>query len=132
MANGILFQGFDIVPPPPIGPAGIAWEFTGQPVETCSYVDSLFGSSTCGSQGQFYLGQIDQAQTSAPFGDGLGLVASTLPNGDQLPPLDQCLNTPFQCIPERVGLEATVWKIFAEQQINPFVSTGSASKHSRP
>jgi hypothetical protein len=63
-----------------------------------------------------------QAQTSAPFGDGLGLVASTLPNGDQLPPGDQCLDTPFQCIPERVGLTATGWAIFAEQQLNPLAS----------
>ena len=119
IADGLQFQGFDIVPPPP---AGIAWEFTGQPVETCAYVDSLFGSSTCGSSGQFYLGQIGQAQTSAPFGDGLGLVASTLPNGDQLLPVDQCLDTPFQCVPERVGLAATGWAIFAEQQINPLAS----------
>ena len=103
MANGILFQGFDIVPPPPIGPAGVAWEFTGQPAETCYYVDSLFGSSTCGSLRQFYLSQIGQAQTSAPFGDGLGLVASTLPNGDQLPPGDQCLDTPFPAEPHFAG-----------------------------
>ena len=122
MADGLTFQGLDIVPPPPVGPAGIAWEFTGQPVETCFYVDSFFGSSTCGSLGQLYLGQIRLAQTSAPFADGLGLVASTLPNGDQLPPLDQCLNTPFQCIPERVGIAATAWAIYADMKVNPLAT----------
>jgi hypothetical protein len=56
----------------------------------------------------------------APFGDGQGLVASTLENGDTLPPVDQCLNTPFDnCPPERVGLAATNWMILAEQEFNP-------------
>lgn len=40
-------------------------------------------------------------------------------DGDGLPPLEQCLSTPFQCIPERVGLAATTWAIFAERNINP-------------
>ena len=32
----------------------------------------------------------------------------------------QCLSIPFQCIPERVGLAATTWAIFADRNINPF------------
>ena len=48
------------------------------------------------------LGQVRNAQTSAPFGDGRGLVASTLQDGDTLPPIEQALSTPFQTIPERV------------------------------
>lgn len=115
-----MFQGLDIVPPPPVGPLGIAWEFTAQPVETCFYVDSLFNSKTCGTLGQLYLTQLALAQTSAPFNDGLGLVASTLPDGTgYVPPLKQCLDTPFQCIIERVGVAATDWAIFAEQKVNP-------------
>ena len=31
----------------------------------------------------------------------------------------QCLSTPFQCIPQRVGLAATAWAIFADLNLNP-------------
>ncbi len=78
------------------------------------FVDNLYGTSLFSNSASFYLGQIEQAQATAPFGDGEGLVASTLQNGDALPPIDQCLNTPFQTIPERVGLAATTWAIFAD------------------
>jgi hypothetical protein len=114
------FQGFDIVSTPVSGANGIAWEFTGQSVETMRYVDRLYNKSTFEAQAAFYLGQIQQAQASAPFGDGQGLVASTLQDGDTLPPLGQCLNTPFQnCPPERVGLAATNWMVLAEEEMNP-------------
>jgi hypothetical protein len=122
---GLSYQGFDIVPAPL--PAldqtttnGVAWEFTGQMVETMRYVDQLYNQMTFESQAQFYLGQIQQAQKSAPFGDGQGVVASVLQSGNTLPPLDQCLNTPFNnCPPERIGLAATNWLIQAEEQFNP-------------
>jgi hypothetical protein len=119
------FQGFDIVPNPlPAADGtvtnGVAWEFTGQVVETMRYVDQLYNQTTFESQAEFYLGQIQLAQMSDPFGDGQGVVASTLQNGITLPPVDQCLNTPFDnCPPERVGLAATNWMILAEQQFNP-------------
>jgi uncharacterized protein (TIGR03437 family) len=116
------FQGFNLVAQPSDPNAsGIAWEFTGQVVETMRYVDQLYGETNFANQVSLYLQQIAKAQTSDPFGDGQGLVASTLQNGATLPALDQCLATPYQCIPERVGLAATVWAIFAEQGINPEV-----------
>lgn len=120
-AGGKTYQGFNIVKMPVSGANGIAWEFTGQAVETMIYVDQLLGQTTFQPQISLYLAQIQQAQASAPFGDGLGLVAATLENGDTLPPAQQCLNTPFQCIPERVGLAATAWAILAEQGINPLI-----------
>lgn len=51
-------------------------------------------------------------------------MAATL-NGENAPPnnlplLDECLATPFQCIPERVGLAATVWAILATEKLNVF------------
>jgi hypothetical protein len=64
--------------------------------------------------------QIRHAQLSAPFGDGRGLVAATLQAGDTLPPYEQCLSTPFQCIATRVGLAATTWAILADLNVNPF------------
>ncbi len=122
-AGGLAYQGFDIVPAPVSGNNGVAWEFTGQTAETCSYVNSLLGSTTFLPCVQSYSAQIAQAQTSAPFADGLGVVASTLDGENQppnnFPPVDSCLNTPFQCIPERVGLAATNWAIFAEDGENP-------------
>jgi hypothetical protein len=117
-ADGIIFRGFDIVSTPVSGANGVAWEFTGQAIEAMRYVDQLYSDSQFESTADFYLGQVAQAQASAPFGDGLGLVASTLQGGGTLPPLQQCLATPFQCLAERVGLAASAWAIFAEQQLN--------------
>lgn len=120
-AGGMTFQGFDIVPVPVSGANGVTWEFTGQMVESMTYVDQLYGVTTFQPQIDLYLAQIQQAQTSAPFADGLGQVAATLQNGDTLPPVQQCLSTPYQCIPERVGLAATAWAILAEQGVNPLI-----------
>jgi hypothetical protein len=125
--GGTSFQGFDIVSTPVSGPNGIAWEFTGQAVEVMRYVDQLYSDTRFESSATLYLSQIAQAQISAPFGDGLGLVASTLQDGDTLPPIQQCLQTPYQCIAERVGLAASVWAILAEQKLNVFSPFAVAS-----
>jgi hypothetical protein len=120
--GNLTFQGFDIVTAPVSGANGVAWEFTGQAVETMRYIDQLYSQTTFEPQADFYLGQIQLAQISAPFGDNQGLVASTLQNGATLPALNQCLNTPFQnCPPERVGIAATAWMILAEEGINPLI-----------
>jgi hypothetical protein len=119
-AGGMTFQGFDIVPYPVSGPNGVAWEFTGQAVEAMRFVDRLYSDTRFESSADSYLAQIAQAQASAPFGDGLGLVAATVQNGDTLPPSQQCVQTAFQCITERVGLAATIWAILAEQKLNVF------------
>jgi hypothetical protein len=125
-AGGRTFRGFDIVASPSAGPNGIAWEFTGQAVETMRFVDHLYGEFRFEPQAVRYLAQIRHAERLAPFTDGQGLVASTLQDGDTLPPIDQCLSTPFQCIAERVGLAATTWAIAAEMRINPFEPTASS------
>ncbi|HEV2992435.1 MAG TPA: choice-of-anchor D domain-containing protein [Candidatus Angelobacter sp.] len=116
-ANGVTFQGFDIVPAAPN--TGVAWEFTGQMVEVCNYLDALLNINTFQTCAQTYLTQIATAQNSAPFGDGIGVVASIMQNGDTLTPIQQCLVTPFQCIPERTGLAATNWAIYADTKFNP-------------
>jgi hypothetical protein len=128
-AGGLQYQGFDIIPFPLMATDGtitngISWEFTGQVVETLRYVDQLYKQTTFETLADEYLKQMQQAQTSSPYGDFQGLVASTLQNGGKLPPVDQCLNTPFDnCPPERVGLAATTWMILAEQQFNPLAGT---------
>lgn len=116
-AGGINYSGFDLVPAPPA--TGIAWEFTGQMVSTCMYLDLLYSVSSFQDCVATYQNQILQAANTAPFGDGVGVVASTLQNGDMLLPGMQCLNTPFQCIPERVGLAATNWAIFSDLGYDP-------------
>jgi hypothetical protein len=118
-AGGRTYSGYNIVSNPSSGPNGVAWEFTGQAVVTARFIDSLYNQSIFANAADFTLNQIRQAQISAPFGDGLGLPASTLQDGDTLPPLKQCLDTPFQCIPERVGLAATNWAIYADLAFNP-------------
>jgi hypothetical protein len=115
------FCGFDIVAVPTSGPNGVAWEFTGQAVATSKFVGVTEQVSCSGETPHSYVNEIALAQTSAPFGNGQGLVAGTMQDGDQLCAADQCLETPFQCIPERVGLAATNWAIFAEQGINIFM-----------
>jgi len=134
--ESITYLGFNIVAEPtrsafrpgePVGglPTGIAWEFTAQVVLVMNFVDRLYGTQEFEVDALKYLEQIGVAQAKAPYGDGRGLVASTL-NGENdapaagYPPLDQCLGTPFQCIAERVGLAATTWAIFAEKNINIF------------
>jgi len=119
-AGSQTFQGFSLVPAPVSPPNGVAWEFTGQTCVTMLFVDRLYGEFTFNTNAQSCVQQIRQAQQSAPYADGLGLPAATLPNGNALAPLDQCLNTPYQCIPERVGLAATNWAIFADLDGNPF------------
>lgn len=118
--SGQPFQGFNIVKNPTAGSNGVAWEFTGQAIVAMRFADNLYCESRFETNAVFFLDQIRQAQASAPFSDGRGLVASTLQDGGLLPPLEQCLSTPFQCIPERVGLAATTWAIFADQSLNPF------------
>jgi hypothetical protein len=121
-ATGETYQGFNIVRRPVCGNNGVAWEFTAQVVEVLRWVDALYGQSTFEAKAELYLSQIQTAQASAPFHDGEGVVASTMQSGNTLPPYEECLNTPFQCIPERVGLAATAWAIFAEQVINPLAA----------
>jgi hypothetical protein len=118
----ITFQGFDLVPAAPA--SGVSWEFTGQMAEACNWVFSFFSVTTFSNCAPTYVAQIPQAQNSAPFGDGLGLVGSTLQNGDTVPPANQCLTTPFECIPERVELAPTNWAVFADQQLNPLTFAG--------
>jgi hypothetical protein len=69
------------------------------------------------------INNLQAAQAAAPFEDREGLVAATLQSGDTQPPLGQCLNTPLQCIPERVGIAATAWAIFAENAYSPLASS---------
>lgn len=109
-AAGSTFTGYGLTQVPTTGPNGIAWEFTGQAAVVMEF---------SGNDAIPVLNRIQAAQATAPFGDRQGLVASTLASGDTLPPLGQCLNTPFQCIPERVGIAATAWAIFAETAYNP-------------
>lgn len=114
-AGGITFSGYDIVSNPTAGPNGIAWEFTGQ----AAVVTKLSGGNATP-----IINALLEAQAKAPFGDRNGLVAATLQGQNAQPPYDpppyeQCLSTPFQCIPERVGIAATSWGIFAETGYNP-------------
>ncbi|MCO6459339.1 MAG: hypothetical protein J5I93_28855 [Pirellulaceae bacterium] len=129
-ANGATFEGFSIVHSPEpdasrLGspsPSGIAWEFTAQAVVAMQFVDALYGTSEFRQAAAHYLREIERAQTLAPFADGRGMVAATLDGEDEtntpFPARDHCLTTPFQCIPERVGMAATNWAIYAAEGLN--------------
>jgi hypothetical protein len=117
-AGGLQFSGFNLVANATAGPQGVAWEFTGQMVETMRFVDQLYGQAQFQSSIQLYLNQLRQAQQFAPFTDGRGLVAGTVQNGDLLPHIEQALTTPFQNIPERVGLAASNWAVYADCGFN--------------
>lgn len=124
-SGGRTWTGFNIVPVPTAGPPGVAWEFTGQVVVAMRLVDCLYHENRFAAAAARYSEQIALAQQFAPFGDGAGTVAATMQNGEQLPPAEHCLSTPFQCIPQRVGLAATLWSIFATDARNPLSSTAS-------
>jgi hypothetical protein len=119
--NGELFEGFNIskaVAAMEARNAGIAWEFTGQMVVALRLVDREFLAPDLAAMADHYVDEIRHAQAGAPFGDGRGLVAATI-DGPTPRPVDQCLDTPFQCIPERVGLAASAWAVFADADVNP-------------
>ena len=116
---GRTYSGFDLVTSPSSGPNAVTWEFTGQAIATERFIAALYNEPKFEDAAIAALDQVRQAQISAPFGDGLGLPASTIQDGDQLAPTQQCHDTPFQCISERVGLAATTWAIFAHQGFNP-------------
>jgi hypothetical protein len=122
-AGGRRFHGVSLVRRPTSGPNGITWEFTAQLVSAMRQVDELYRQDSYRDRIRLFLSEIRNAQTFAPFGDGEGIVAATLESGDRVPPYEQCLRTPYQCIPERVALAATTWSIFAEQGFNPFEQT---------
>jgi hypothetical protein len=93
---------------------------TDQVVEMLRYVDQLYHQTSFESQADPYLAPIEMARALAPFADNQGMVDSPLQDGDMLPPLNQCLSTPFQnCPPESIALAATTWMFFAERTINP-------------
>jgi hypothetical protein len=117
-ADGLPFSGFNIVPQATAGPEGIAWEFTAQVVAALDAVARRYGDARLAGLAGFYLDQLRQARVLAPFGDGRGIVASTLDGAASVSVYEQCLSTPFQCIPERVGLAATTWAVMAERRLN--------------
>ena len=119
-ARSESFTGYSIVAESNHGPTGVAWEFTAQTVVALRFVDSLHTKPKFEREAAGALEQIAKAQSAAPYTDGLGLVASTLQDGARLPREMHCLWTPFQCIPQRVGLAATNWAIFADLNVNPF------------
>lgn len=126
-----VFEGFNIVPSPVSGPAGIAWEFTGQMVVAMRAVDARYGENRFRAQADRYLEQIRRAQSLAPFAEGRGLAAATMEGGSRIAPYEQCLSTPFQCIAQRTGLAATAWAIFAENGWNP-LGRGAVASGSQP
>lgn len=117
---GVSYRGFSIVNRPVSGPTGIAPEFTGQMVVAMRLVDRLYGETRFSAAVAAYLDELRRVRAIARFGNGRGLVAAVLEDVSAIPPYEQCLSTPFQCIAQRVGLAATVWGIFAEDDINPF------------
>jgi hypothetical protein len=126
-AGGKQFQGFSLVKQPDSGADGIAWEFTSQTIVAMRFVDQLYSETVLENLANSFLKQVRQAQLSAPFADGKGLVAATVQNGDKLTPLQQCLDTPFQCLAERVGLAATTWAILADLNVNVLASPANTS-----
>lgn len=120
--DGRSFSGLGLVPVPTVGPGGIAWEYTGQTVAAIQMLDQVIPDSPFQTNAKSLLSEIQAAQADAPFGDGQGLVASTLQDGDFQPPAEQCLATPFACIPERVGIASSAWAIFATLKVNPLTA----------
>jgi hypothetical protein len=131
-AGGKTFSGFHLVIPSGPNQNGIAWEFTSQMVLAMKLVDDRLRISTFSTYVDFYLDQIHEAQESAPFGDGRGVVKATLPDGHLIPPYSQCLKTPFQCIPQRVGIGASAWSAMAATNNNPLNPSTAAGPTPTP
>lgn len=117
------YSGFSLVREPVSGPDGIAWEVSAQMVVALRTVDKLYGESRFEDRARKYFVALADAQQLAPFGDSRGLVAATVV-GDNLPPSQQGLATPFGFLPARVALGATTWTIAADQNVNLIASAG--------
>ena len=120
-AGGDVFSGF-ILAPEMNSSVGVAWEATSQAVLAMTVVGDVAGTSQFKNTANVYREQIEHAQVSAPFGDGRGLVAATLRDGNTIPPYQQCVSTPFECIAERVGLASTAWAMFQSSHTNPLAT----------
>ncbi len=125
-ADGTTYGGVGFGPAIAVGPAGISWALTAQAIVAMRLIDCLHGATFQAAIADSSA-QIALAQSTAPFGDGKGVVSSTLANGSNLPPAEHCLSTPGDCIPQRVGLATTVWSIFADRGRNPLSSKADAS-----
>jgi hypothetical protein len=84
MAGASTIRGSTWFPLPPR--CGIAWEFTGQMVSACMYLDLLYNTGSFQNCAATHQNQILQAANTAPFGDGVGVVAATLQDGYTPPP----------------------------------------------
>jgi hypothetical protein len=110
------YVGLDLVRQVPAGPDGIAWEFTAQAVDAMRLLDNLYGDQTFQSRaGQLMI----QLGFSVGLTGSPGVVAVTveIPNGTTE---DEAITTPFQTLPERDGLAATSWVLFADKGLCPF------------
>lgn len=126
-AGGHPWHGFDLVATPTAGPQRVGWEFTGEMVVAMRVLGRAYHDTSFDTAIATYLEQIRRARLDAPFSDRRGIVATTMQDGDLLAPAEQCLSTPFQCIPARVGLAATAWAIFSEIDVNPFHAVAVAA-----
>lgn len=118
--SSVVLQGLSQAERPIEGPDGITWQATAQALLALR----LEGART---EKPARTGLIDElsrgfaaVQRNAPFGDGASVPAATLQGVlDQIRVSDQCMTIPYQCVPARPGLGATVWSIFSKTGNNP-------------
>ncbi len=131
-AAGQVFQGFNIVASPVSGPTGIAPEFSGQMVVALRRAGRRYGDQALVDAAESTLLALRRIRAAAFGSESTGAyAAAALDGGDTVPPAEQCISTPYQCIAQRVGLAATVWAgILAEDDVNPFdvANAGSAAQ----
>lgn len=122
VAGGQMYTGFNLVQDPTDGPDGIGWEYTAQAALAMRLAGNVAGQQNVyAPMADALVGQLRAARQTAPFTDQQSVVAATM--ADQptpVSPYEHCISIPFQCVPLRPGLGATLWAIFAETNFNPF------------
>jgi hypothetical protein len=81
--------------------------------------DTVYGSPRFEPSANFYLIQLRNAQQSAPFGDGLGLVGATLQTERWSIPVMGYLPVGRDGVRNRFDAVATAWAALADQGVNP-------------
>jgi hypothetical protein len=118
-ADAKEFHGFKPSSSATDDPKAIVWGGTARAVMAMRLADTIYGESRFEPVASFYLGQLRNAQQSAPFADGLGLVGATLQTDRGSTPVKECLPTGRAGIKNWFDAGATAWAALAEQRVNP-------------
>ena len=119
-ASGRDWDGIHPATGQPSTPDGISWDATALATLALQATSAQYPESSAEfrDRASAFLTQLRQAQET--LGGGRGIVSATIQGEENLPPYEQCLTTPFGCLPSRMSVSATALAFAADLAFNPF------------